>query len=513
MQTGKKINKVALFSLNDTSKADYFAEQLIKAGWKIIATAETVKLLNQKGLSVQDIADFVGINEKYNFPPTLHAKVENALTADTTDRIDLVYVIPYPLAQGNDVGGHTLLALAIKGGRTAVMNVNDMEKVVTSIVKNNQVSDELRLELADKINFEIAEHYFGQLKNKEKYDGIFGQHNFDLQNGENPYQIPASAFSFVIQNDQLSLFKFKQVSGELPCYTNLADGDSILTTLSLIAEACQLNIGSVPYICIAAKHGNACGLGISQTSPLEAVEKALFGNPRSIWGGEVITNFAIDEQLAKILFKSKQREKLLDNNAWMLDIIMAPKFTPEAISVLGHRQQRKLLENSALEKPFLNKLGHTYRLVRGGFLRQPSTSYILNLKDYQEITQQLSEDQLFSIIIAWAVAFSSFHGGNEVALAKDKALLGTGGGPSTVEAVKVALTRIKECGHESERAVFAADAFFPFTDVPELLCQTGVKIGCVPGGGKNQTEVKTYFKEHKVKVIFLPSEIRGFCRH
>ena len=38
----------ALFSLNDTSRAVEFAKHLIRARWKIIASAETVKILKKK---------------------------------------------------------------------------------------------------------------------------------------------------------------------------------------------------------------------------------------------------------------------------------------------------------------------------------------------------------------------------------------------------------------------------------------------------------------------------------
>lgn len=88
------MKRIALFSLNNTSYVDQFAEQLIKSGWDIIASSETVDLLKNKGLPVQDIANFTGAKEDYGFPLTLHAKVEYALTANIQPRIDPVYIIP-----------------------------------------------------------------------------------------------------------------------------------------------------------------------------------------------------------------------------------------------------------------------------------------------------------------------------------------------------------------------------------------------------------------------------------
>ncbi len=503
----------ALFSLNDTSHAEQFAEQLIQLGWNIIASSETVELLRKNGLQVEDIADFTGTKENYGFPPTLHAKVEYALTTDNPPRIDLVYVIPYPLSDGNDVGGRTLLALAVKGERTAVMNIEDMKKVVSELSETGVVSENTSLDLADKACFEIAKHYLSLAGKREKFDAVSGQHSYDLMNGENPYQVPASVFISDKQDDLLSLKNLKQISGELPCFTNMADADCILQTLCLAAEAFSLNTGSTPYLCVAAKHGNACGVGVSRTSCMEAVEKALWGNPVAIWGGEVITNFPIDEQLGSALFKSAQREHRLGNGFWMLDVVIAPSFTSEAVSVLGKRKERKLFANQSLVSPLSIKSGFLYRHMRGGFLKQPAASYVLNLKESQLVGQIFSEKEVMSLIVAWAVAFSSNHGGNEVALAKDGALLSVGGGPSTVEAARVAVMRLSDCGHEAKGSAFAADAFFPFTDAPSILADAGILTGCVPGGGKHETAVKSYFQDRGVSIAYLPEQFRGFCRH
>ena len=50
-------------------------------------------------------------------------------------------------------------------------------------------------------------------------------------------------------------------------------------------------------------------MGVSFESAESAIEIALWGNPRSIWGGELITNFLVDKKLAEILLQSSKREK------------------------------------------------------------------------------------------------------------------------------------------------------------------------------------------------------------
>ena len=117
------------------------------------------------------------------------------------------------------------------------------------------------------------------------------------------------------------------------------------------------------------------------------------------------------------------------------------------------------------------------------------------------------------LVVAWAVAWHSNHGGNEVGIAKNGNLLAVGGGPSTVDAITTASERAKTCGHDLVDLVFAADAFFPLTDAPEILAQAGCTHGIVPKGGKSFKLVQEFFDQKQIKMLFLPEEHRGFCRH
>ena len=60
-----------------------------------------------------------------------------------------------------------------------------------------------------------------------------------------------------------------------------------------------------------------------------------------------------------------------------------------------------------------------------------------------------------------------YNGGNEVALVKNRQLLCCAGGPSTIEAADTVIKRAQKI-HDIEGAVFAADAFSPFSDVPKI---------------------------------------------
>ncbi len=98
------------------------AADLAELGCEIVATNAAHHALCAAGIASIDVARFNGVDEDFEFPPTLHPRMERALTgaADASSRIDLVFDIPYGIETGNDVGGLTLLALAAKGRRLPV---------------------------------------------------------------------------------------------------------------------------------------------------------------------------------------------------------------------------------------------------------------------------------------------------------------------------------------------------------------------------------------------------------
>ena len=503
-------HRIALFSLNEPSDGLEFARELLGLGWRIVATQNVAATLAEAGIQADVVSQFLGIQESYPFPPTLHPKMELALTTFETTSIDLVFDTTYPLSKGNDVGGHTLLALAAKGNRIVVSNRKDMAEVVRQLLQNeNEIEVGLRERLIVQAYEKISNHY--QVLSHQN-DPNQATPAYELMEGENPYQAPAHLLTFG-DSDDLCLEKFNQLSGIKPCFTNMADLDSLVKLMCVLVETFLKNEGKAPYITIAAKHGNPCGLSLSWDAPGKSVDGALFGNPRAIWGGEVITNFVISEEVALKLFQSQKRNAILGDSHWMLDLVAAPEFQQDAIRLLGKRSSRKLFQNPTLFHPRLDRTPWSYRPVRGGYLRQPPNHLVLNWREFFDSSGDIEKTVIDSMVVAWVVSWHSNHGGNEVSLVKDCDLLAVGGGPSTVEAIATALQRANACGHDLAGSVFAADAFFPFTDAPEMLVQAGCAHGVVPKGGKNFEMVSEFFAREQIKVHFLPEEYRGFCRH
>lgn len=510
------MKKYALFSVNELEGILNFSRVLTSYDWTIVATEKPFNYLKNEGFNVISVAELVNIKEYYDFPPTLHPKIEYLLTNnESKERIELVYNITYDLDTGNDVGGHTLLALAAKGNRLPVSSYKDMCEAISLIEDNGNIPDSRRMEFIAKTNFKVAVHYSNALASvkQRQYEIMCLQKERILLNGENPYQVPSDLMSFETK-DLLALHCHNLKTNNVPCFTNMADIDCILMTICKIALAFKKNRDKIPFMTIAAKHGNACGIGIDWGDPSVAIHKALWGNPLAIWGGEVVVNFPLSKEFAMILYSSKDREKMHGNDKWMLDVIFAPKIDDEALKVLVQRKNTKIFVNQHLSAPFLPGENFNYRFIRGGALRQPYSYYILDLKDVRWIGGSLSEEEIDSLIVAWGCSYTSNHGGNEVAIVSNGCLLGIGGGPSTVDAVEIAIQRSKKYNKKLlPESVFAADAFFPFTDAPEMLADAGCIGGCAPSGGIKEEGIVKFFENKNLKVAFLKEEYRGFCRH
>ena len=61
---------------------------------------------------------------------------------------------------------------------------------------------------------------------------------------------------------------------------------------------------------------------------------------------------------------------------WMLDMIVAPSISIEALEILGKRKERKLYSNSALKEPHIDEAELSSRPIRGGRLEQPPNNFI-----------------------------------------------------------------------------------------------------------------------------------------
>ena len=57
-------------------------------------------------------------------------------------------------------------------------------------------------------------------------------------------------------------------------------------------------------------------------------------------------------------------------------------------------------------------------------------------------------------------------------------------------------------GHSLEGAVLASDAFFPFSDGPEVALEAGIDAIIQPGGSKRDDEVVAAVRDAGVAMVF-----------
>ena len=153
----------ALISVSDKTGVVEFAGRLVAAGWEILSTSGTMKLLRESGLPVTSVSDVTGFPEICDGRvKTLHPKIHGALLArrdvpahmqalqeNGIEKIDLVCVNLYPfretIAKPNvtmedavehiDIGGPSMLRSAAKNWEsvTVVVNPSDYATVLQEI--------------------------------------------------------------------------------------------------------------------------------------------------------------------------------------------------------------------------------------------------------------------------------------------------------------------------------------------------------------------------------------------
>lgn len=339
---------------------------------------------------------------------------------------------------------------------------------------------------------------------------VLGDVTLKCKYGENGYQTPAALYSSGTA-DPLALDRFAVVQGTEPSYNNLCDLDRLLQTATHIAAGFEANFGEVPFMAVACKHGNACGASAGR-SPREVVEKAVEGDLRAVFGGLVLVNFDVDEEIAEALMTHR-----MDEGRRLLDGIIAPGFSEGAVEMLKRKGDKcRLLENPALKIMDRNSLdaAERYRYVRGGFLAQPNFTFVPELEAQSvERSGAAAAGVAEDMILAWAVGSTS--NSNTVTLVKDAMLIGNGvGQQDRVGGCKLAIMRATDAGHDTSGAIAYSDSFFPFVDGPEALAAAGVKAILATSGSVRDGEVADYCSGEGITLFRYPDSAgRGFFGH
>lgn len=341
-----------------------------------------------------------------------------------------------------------------------------------------------------------------------------------LPKGENGYQSPAGHFKYDDSRDHpFALHKFTVIEGAPLSYNNLTDMDRLVQTMAAIYESLKRwnSSGVCGFsVAVGVKHGNPCGAGCStdfSTGKECAIENMAMGDTRAMFGGVVMCNFSIDENLAGIMVS----EGMKPGRKQLFDSVIASDFTQGAIEILSRKGDKCRLVKSPLPLDRLERdFGPKIRSVLGGVLVQPNYSLCLDFNNPDmKIFGKRDKKKEIDLLLASAVGSTS--NSNTITITKDQMLIGNGvGQQDRVGAAQLAIKRAVDAGHKEklQGAVAYSDSFFPFTDGVQVLIDAGIKCIFSTTGSRNDKEVQDLCLGNGVTLYQLPdSDARGFFGH
>ena len=499
----------ALVSVSDKTGLVDFVKGLQAAGWEIIATGGTQKLLELSGVKT------IGISEVTGFPEicdgrvkTLHPKVHGALLArrdepshlqalkeNGIEFIDLVCVNLYPFRETIakkdvtmedaiehiDIGGPSMLRSAAKNWRdvTVVCDPADYGRILDEIRSKGYTTPETRLQLSAKAYTHTAEYdcciatwMRAQAGLNEK---LFLE--FDLKQGlrygENPHQ---SAKFYAAQKPvPYSLAFARQLQGKELSYNNIQDANAALNIVRDFDK---------PF-CVALKHMNPCGAAVGKTIE-EAWQGAYEADKVSIYGGIVAVNRPLTGEVAagmKPIF---------------LEIVIAPSFTPEALEILSTKKNLRVMEVDMTPDA---SQPTQYVSVNGGLLVQDLDTKMVEITPEMCVTKVKPDAALLDDLnFGWRVV--KHVKSNAIVVVRNGRTCGVGAGQmNRVGSAEIALEEAKAAGF-TEGLILASDGFLPFDDTVALAAKYGVTAIVQPGGSIRDADAIAKADELGITMLF-----------
>ena len=488
----------ALISVYDKTGLQEFARGLAEAGFELVASGGTADYLETEvGLDVERVEELTGVAEMLGgrvktLHPLIHAAIlarrdraEDIATLDEQDirPFDLVCVNLYPFSEvaGRygvreedavemiDIGGPSMLRGAAKNFAhvAPVCRPERYESIVAELRASGDLSMETRRALAAEAFATTAAYetaiarWFGDVEAfPETLVTAFSKVT-DLRYGENPHQRGAY---YAEQGARVHLLsRVEQLHGKELSLINLLD---------LSAARLLLREFALPA-CAIVKHANPCGVAVAGTIE-EAYERALASDPVSAFGMVLAVNRPVSAGLGEALAER------------FIDVLFAPDYDEQALDSLRRREAIRILLDR--ERRGFPRGERDFKRILGGLLVQDRDWDVDDREGMEVACGEPDEACWGDLIFAWRVC--KHVGSNAIVVAKELATIGIGGGQtSRVDAVRLALEKAREHGHDVHGAVLASDAFFPFPDGPESALDAGVTAIIQPGGSRRDDEV------------------------
>ncbi len=511
---------LALLSVSNKSGIVEFAQALLQAGFGLLSTGGTYRLLKEHDVAVTEVSDYTGFPEMMDGRvKTLHPKIhggilarrgidDEIMSAHGIERIDLVVVNLYPFAQtiartdvtmdeaieNIDIGGPTMVRAAAKNHAHVgiITDPADYQGVITALGNDTQLSAALRYDLAVKA-FEHTAQYDGMIANflgsrvnetqqPETFARTFNVQLTkveDLRYGENPHQ--QAAFYIDSQADsQASIATAQQLQGKALSYNNIADTDAALECVKAF---------SAPA-CVIVKHANPCGVAIDHDQ-VAAYRTAFSTDPESSFGGIIAFNTPLTVATAKAIIDSQ-----------FVEVIIAPSIEEGVLQVTASKKNVRVLVSGALPKPEDRQAQLDYKRVNGGLLVQQQDLGRVGVNELKIVTDvQPTSAQLADLLFSWNVA--KYVKSNAIVYGKNQRTIGIGAGQmSRVNSARIAAIKAEHAGLATTGAVMASDAFFPFRDGIDNAAEVGITAIIQPGGSMRDEETIAAANEHGIAMVF-----------
>jgi phosphoribosylaminoimidazolecarboxamide formyltransferase/IMP cyclohydrolase len=487
----------ALISVYDKTGLDELAGGLAELGCELVASGGTAAFLEEHGLQVTRVETLTGFAELLGHRVvTLHPAVHGGILArrDVPDDLaelaahkiepfDLVVVNLYPFTEVAsqhgvreeeavemiDVGGPALLRAAAKNFMhvAPVARPERYEPVLAELRAHGGLSLDTRRSLAAE-TFVVTAAYESAIAawfaDREAFpEGLIPTFwkDRDLAYGENPHQRAAYYAEAGARRHLLS--RVDQLNGRELSYNNLND----------LSAARQLVEEFTLPACVIVKHANPCGVAVAGAIE-DAYERALGADPVSSYGGVIVLNRPVSPELGARLAEH------------FVEVLFAPGYEEEALVSLRRKKALRILVSTERRNTPTGE--RDYRRVLGGLLAQDLDADVEDREGMIVVCGDPSEADWGDLLFAWRVC--KHVTSNAIVIAKELRTIGIGAGQmSRVDAVRIAVEKAGELGHDLGGAALASDAFFPFPDGPQFALEAGVTGIIQPGGSKRDAEV------------------------
>ena len=495
--------KSALISVFNKDGLEPIIKELDKQNVVIYSTGGTQKFINDLGIEVIRVEDLT------SYPSilggrvkTLHPKVfggilnrrdndndKKELKDYEIPQIDLVIVDLYPfektvssnasqaeIIEKIDIGGISLIRAAAKNYKdvACISSKEDYNLFLNMLKQKNGNLSIIERELFALKSFNISSNYdsaiFNYFNSKNEIDAlkISDDKPKVLRYGENPHQ----KGYFYGEFEKV----FDKIHGKELSYNNLLDVDA---AVSLILEFKN----NKPTFAIM-KHNNACGIATRDTIK-QAYIDALAADPVSAFGGVLISNSEIGLEVADLI------------NSLFCEVVIAPKFTKEALDILKQKKNRIILVLKDFEEREL-----IVRSCLNGYLAQQKDNHTDDLNDFKfSTTLKPNENQIEDLLFASKICKNTKS--NTIVLVKNKQLLASGTGQtSRVDALNQAIHKAISFKFDLNGAAMASDAFFPFPDCVEIANKNGINSVIQPGGSIKDNLSIDYCNKNEIPMVF-----------